>query len=284
MTFLFSDVPVNLPLVSFELPKIVGCSYGLVCFSLFEWDTKFLLWNPATGDSRIITLSCSAPARIYAGFCFDSVANTRKVVRISIPLNLPFMDNTTVYVRSFSLKTNSWERKELDAIALPFKIPEANENKNISAVTCVGIFMFWVLKFSDDDKYLLCFNMVDELFRRIEFPCIEHSRPSTVLAEYKGSLAMFVWKAGSFDVWLLNDDCGGSRYSWSKKLSLIPSLPDIRFPIGFFLKGRVESVLLYTDSGYFLWNTASGEATKVFREGAFIRQLFHYSPSLASVR
>ncbi|KAL2465219.1 putative F-box/kelch-repeat protein [Abeliophyllum distichum] len=95
--------------------SVMGSCHGLFCIHYKE-DDEFLLWNPATRETKDIpNSSIPLPSNVdidlyQVGFGFDSNTGDYKVVKLMRKLNMD--QNCDYHVEVYTLSTNSWRKIE----------------------------------------------------------------------------------------------------------------------------------------------------------------------------
>ncbi|KAK1382679.1 hypothetical protein POM88_020414 [Heracleum sosnowskyi] len=198
---------------------------GLVCLSN-RCANIIYLWNPLTmGFRELPTPNIQARFRLDLGFCFDSVFNDYKLLRI-VQSDVSYYGYFTSVLKAelYSTNSNSWKR-----IRVPKKVKKVLPwpySKCVDSRT--GVLYF------ENGKELLSFDTHNEVFGVYQFPeSVHHKRKSDVL-DYNGSVAMiFESVDGSvLSLWTLNDDC--SKVSWVKKFNfdVVPGISWIALHLG----------------------------------------------------
>ncbi|KAM7477752.1 hypothetical protein LguiA_025965 [Lonicera macranthoides] len=175
-------VPRDFPLEITLCKKIWGSCNGLVCVptlpktktSQYQKLVKVVLWNPSTGDYKILPLADpSVNDNQIVGFGYDSSINDYKIVRI-IPYyfvkaeNEPGKAYCGLQVDMYSLKTNSWKiirdlpRRDVVRHAPLIFNGEFGGRVSVS----MNKSIYWLL-----GSKIIGFDLKNEKFKELSWPC-----------------------------------------------------------------------------------------------------------------
>ncbi|GMI93367.1 hypothetical protein like AT3G06240 [Hibiscus trionum] len=236
-------------------PQVYGPCNGLLC--LYDHgDGKAALWNPSTGEFKILPRSSSRrpPFPGYTsfkcvGFGYDSKTDDYKVIHF---ITLVYIDNEFMYphefrsrVELYSLRSDSW--KEISSV------PKACPFSNYLCSICIDGICYWeAMTEYHRDNLILSFDMVSETFSTLHFPDFGGSleQYNVQLLEFNGSLGVIVHPRleteKSFDLWVMNG-------AWTKQFS-IESISGVKKLLGFwkngelFYRGSSDELLLFEPS------------------------------------
>lgn len=230
---------------------------GIFCLKQ-NYNGTPVLWNPTTGESKLIPLSRlkSAPSFRYVthGFGYDSLTDDYKVVQL-IDYD-DFIENKSSHQDSwelYSLRNNSWKKLH---VSLP-KCHYYTLARSIG-VYVNGVIHWWArtrydYEF-DVEECLVSFDFSNELLFTTPAPSyldvtprplsVEHSkkRPEKFLEKHlvllNESIALISTyiETNIFHISILGEL--GVRESWIK-LYVINHLPFIQYPIGVGIKNNV---------------------------------------------
>ncbi|CAK8541195.1 unnamed protein product [Lathyrus sativus] len=227
-----------------------------------------IMMNPCLREFMVLPQSRFTPPQgfysftEYYGFGFDYKSNDYKVVVLK-DLWLKETDerqNGVWNVELYSLNLNSWRKIDAEDLPLPFEIWGSSR-----VFTFVRNCCHWwgFVDGGNIGDFVLAFNMVDEMFRKIKVPRIEYSSSSVecfktlVPFDEHDTIGVVVYPVRGidkcFDVWVMKDywDEG----SWIKVYSVGP-VPVIYKLVGFYGGNRFlwkdsnERLVLYeSDKG-----------------------------------
>ncbi|KAL2465215.1 F-box/kelch-repeat protein [Abeliophyllum distichum] len=206
----------------------------MVCFVfIIRGDDEFLLWNPATRETKDIpNSSIPLPSNVdidlyQVGFGFDSNTRDYKVVKLMRKLNMD--QNCDYHVEVYTLSTNSW--RKIEATVPDFVI----SSPSMFPTYWNGTYYWWG---ESDRDAIVCFDMCIEQFDTILLPSLE-VLPTVVrkfenhcFTEYNGSLGViFCFMNCSktwCELWTMNGK--GAEVSWTKQyfIGLFESRLDLR--------------------------------------------------------
>lgn len=206
------SVPLHLPPRFSGMKHFVRSCNGLVCLSNRRGNTIYL-WNPMTkGFKKLPTPKIDASFRLDLGFCFDSILNDFKLLRI-VQSDVSYDGYITFALKAelYSTNANSWKIIKVPKTVqkfLPWPYSKCVDSKT-------GVLYF------ENGKALLSFDSHKEVFGIYQFPeSVYHKRRSDVL-DFNGSVAMIfesVCDGSVLSLWTLDDICG--EVSWVKKFNL----------------------------------------------------------------
>uniref|UniRef100_S6BVQ7 Hypothetical F-box protein n=1 Tax=Malus domestica TaxID=3750 RepID=S6BVQ7_MALDO len=256
------DLNIPFSLEGHDFIQIEGYCNGIVCViagtSLYL--INVLLCNPATGKFRQLPPSCLLlPCRpkgkfqlesIFGGlgFGYDCKAKEYKVVQIIE--NCEYSDDQQYYYHRialphtaevYTMAANSWR---------VIKIDISRETYHYSSSVYLNGFFYWFA--IDGEKYILSFDLGDEIFHRIQLPSRRESdfEFSNIFLCNK-SIASFCSCCDPSDedstlceIWVM-DDYDRVERSWTKLLTFGP-LKDIENPFTFW---KTDELLLVAAGG-----------------------------------
>ena len=271
-----------------QVINMLACINGIICVGGFFVDgfQGFVLWNPATKESKVVSYP-SSDCQAMCAFGYDHNSNDYKVVWF-------------VYhsVHVYKLSTESWTQLVNTAIHVS-KIISINR---FEAIYLNGVH-HWVGFMNNGDinelggdwdpQVIVCFDMNHEVFRVIRFPddvfqrlryleLVDVSTMEKTLAVLNDCLAFIVYNDEStltekfFDIWVIREY--GVEDSWTKQLVVGPLL-GIKEPLGFARNG--ELLLRGGDEAIVLYNIDSQEM-KNLQCGGFPSTAMIYVESLVS--
>ncbi|KAL5567454.1 hypothetical protein UlMin_024029 [Ulmus minor] len=189
----------------------IGSCNGLVCFN--HWDDCTALWNPVTGDKRLIPdPMLDSHYNYHLSFGFDHINNDYKLVRIT-------EDNYSFELRVeiFRLSTNSW--REVKGIS-GYEISFSDTFEIVNEV----LYLLGAQHIREDETKtcILRFNLCCEEFQEtLDLPCINDQR--ITFSKWKESFSMVerssegILEELEYNFWIMNDGLPGTRtYSWTK--------------------------------------------------------------------
>ncbi|XP_019452129.1 PREDICTED: F-box protein CPR30-like [Lupinus angustifolius] len=210
--------------------QIMGPCNGIY----FLEGNPYVMMNPSINQFKVLPQSHLTRSEgtysltDHVGFGFDSKINDYKVVVIK-DIWLKETDERKLMhwtVELFSLKSNSW--REFDDADLPPSIEIWESSKVHTFVNNCCHWLGFVDEFDIKEDVVISFDMVKEVFRKIDVPRIRESSKETsatvVPFNESTSIGVIVYpKRGiekKFDVWVLRDywDEG----TWIKQYSIEP--------------------------------------------------------------
>nr|BAG07418.1 hypothetical protein [Pyrus pyrifolia]BAJ52226.1 hypothetical protein [Pyrus pyrifolia]BEL64105.1 hypothetical protein [Pyrus pyrifolia] len=281
------DLHIPFPLEDYHFVQIDGYCNGIVC--VIAWKTlhlvNVLLCNPATREFSQLPCSCllqpSRPKRkfqletivIGLGFGYNCKPKEYKVVQIIE--NCEYSDDEQYYYHRIALPhtaevyttaANSWREIKIDISSGTF---------NCSPSAYLKGFCYWFA--TDGEKYILSFDLGDEIFQRIQLPSRRESDLKfSSLFLCKESIAAFCSCCDPSDedstlceIWVM-DDYDGVKSSWTKLLTFGP------------LKG-IENPFTFWKSDELLMVASGGRATSYNSSTRNLNYL-HIRPILNEVR
>nr|AGY55270.1 SLF1-S21 [Pyrus x bretschneideri] len=244
------DLNIPFPLEGHDFVHIDSYCNGIVCVIAGKnlHLINVLLCNPATGEFRQLPHSCLLlPSRpkgkfeletIFGalGFGYDCKAKEYKVVQIIE--NCEYSDDQQYYYHRialphtaevYTMAANSWREIKIDI---------TSETSHYSFSVYLKRFCYWFA--TDGEKYILSFDLGDEIFRRIQLPSKRESdfEFSNIFLCNK-SIASFCSRCDPSDadstlceIWVM-DDYDKVKSSWTKLLTFGP-LKGIENPFAFW--------------------------------------------------
>ncbi|KAM7463028.1 hypothetical protein LguiA_031149 [Lonicera macranthoides] len=191
--------------------EILGSSNGLLCVgvgyrkrrSSSRKDDDLLIWNPSTGDSKLIPetdLHLPYSGSFLVGFAYDTSINDGKIVRVTnFNFKIPGQPITS-QVDIYSIKSNSWNTIKYDA---PFSL--------VGVRTCgrgyaVNGSIYWQVYYQSNFQ-ILGFNLRDSKFRHLQLPCDFEPCDNTYLKELGGTFFILQnYFADRPVVWTMKED------------------------------------------------------------------------------
>jgi F-box interacting protein len=201
---------------------VYGPCNGIFCLhgGFEDRDDPLVLWNPATRESKALPVIHRPPEVLISfnfGFGFDPKANDYKVVRI---LNF---SSLKCEVEVYSLRTDSW-RVINQSLNPTYRVrsPRFPSYSN-------GVHHWWACDLCNrDSRFLLSFDMSNEVFQETPFPPLIERSPLFPLFEdiavINDSVALVSVYYGRevkcYDIWVMNE-CG-VKGSWTKLFTFGP--------------------------------------------------------------
>nr|BEL64101.1 hypothetical protein [Pyrus pyrifolia] len=263
----YNVVALNIPfpLEDQDFVQIHGYCNGIVCVIV---GTHFLLCNPATREFMQLPDSClllpSAEGKFELdttfealGFGFDCTAKEYKVVQIIE--NCEYSDDEQTYYHCttlphtaevYTIVANSWKEIKIDI---------SSKTYSWSCSVYLKGFCYWYA--TDDEEYVLSFDLGDEIFHRIQLPSREESGFTFFyIFLCNESLASFCSRydrsgdSQSCEIWVM-DDYDKVKNSWTKLLT-IDSLQGIEKPLTFWKSDEI--LMLASDGRATSYNSSTG--------------------------
>ncbi|CAK8538730.1 unnamed protein product [Lathyrus sativus] len=230
---------------------------GVFCLKQ-NYNGKPVLWNPTTGESKVIPCSRlkSAPSYQYVvcGFGYDSLTDDYKVVQL---IDYRFLNNDSIEKKSshqgswelYSLKNNSWKTLDI-SIAKHHYYTLARS----IGVYVKGVSHWWGRSYYqfEVEECLVSFDFSNEVLFTTPAPsyldvsprpcCVEHvekyEHVEKHLVLFNESIALISTyiKTSTFHISILGEL--GVRESWTK-LYVINNLSFIQYPIGVGIKNNI---------------------------------------------
>ncbi|KAH0980682.1 hypothetical protein GBA52_007859 [Prunus armeniaca] len=263
---------------------VYGSCNGLLCISDTTKETIYL-WNPSIRKFKRLPRGLirvkyrySDVATIALGFGLDVGGNDYKVVRVG-----DFLHGVCVEV--YSLRLDSWRIiHAVPPVTEIFKVFWSNKWTYLNGV------VYWIVQeFFPDCRYIISFDMENEIFQRIMLPdrllAVTDSISIRVLEK---SLSLFHRRQESdrgyhyyYDIWVLEMD------SWKMIRTIpVPAEGKIAWPLAFTANGGVH----FTTYGNWqhrkleLYDPKSEQVTdtgiKLGNYGGTRRRIYGYSESL----
>uniref|UniRef100_A0A2N9J4S8 F-box associated beta-propeller type 1 domain-containing protein n=1 Tax=Fagus sylvatica TaxID=28930 RepID=A0A2N9J4S8_FAGSY len=267
--------------------RLVGSVNGLVCLHDTHWH-HVLIWNPATGETKVLPGNrldylpidyCFGS--IDVGFGFDAKTNDYKVIIVATTSRIiPLLLTSWCQCEVYSLNSNSWRR--IDGIHVDIL------NHTYCRTYTNGMFSWYGA--CDKGYCLWSFDISNEVFLTTPLPDAtdfeeKSGRASFMLNELVALAIYYVDTVlGSetcFDIWLLHEF--GVEESWTKLITIGP-LTQINRPLGFW-KNDYSLFLENTDGQLVLYDFSTQEMTDLHIDGIpSSLQMLTYMESLVSVR
>ncbi|KAF3431844.1 hypothetical protein FNV43_RR26580 [Rhamnella rubrinervis] len=228
--------------------EIVGSCNGVVCLCYSYSISVIILWNPATGDTKIVPRSMGFPITTSCriGFGFDAGNNDYKVVRIR-----EFYDPSCIKIEIYSLKTDSWRlvTSSDQYVNFHFNRSEVSWDANIN-----GMYSWLAVKIREgrhQEKTMISFNMNNDALISTPLPIsgINLTFSMNYLIAIDGSLAFM---DDEYCIWVLGEY--GVKESWTK-LFTVPSLK-VERPLGYW---RNHKLFMETDGKQNLFDLITQE-------------------------
>uniref|UniRef100_A0A2N9J9Y8 F-box domain-containing protein n=1 Tax=Fagus sylvatica TaxID=28930 RepID=A0A2N9J9Y8_FAGSY len=234
-----------------DIFRVVGTCNGLIClYDLYDYLTKCIeqlfLWNPCVRKFVKLPLpnftflgrNAAIRTNSYIGLGFDSKTSDYKVVRLLCYVCHPDIPEDQPVVEVYSLSTGEWRMVTVSP-------PRCTLELDSPPQTFVNGALHWLaFRRTDDHKlhrFVLVFNVVDEVFHEIElpeiptFPCGR----SSFISVYGNSIAYFDTKflLNGFrqKIWVMKEY--GVVSSWTKVLTILHQVSG--YAIGFRRNGEV---------------------------------------------
>ncbi|KAL4607803.1 hypothetical protein ACB092_09G201100 [Castanea dentata] len=252
-------------------PHYNGTCNAQLCLSddLRYFGNELFLWNPCVGKLLQlpiphVTFDSRDLSHSSFGFGFDPKSNDYKVVRILSILRSPSEHGKSrPEVDVYSLSTGEWRMFSASASLPP-----------ICAIISSGPPAFangalhWIAFAYDNKRFVLVFDLGDEVFRQIQLPELPSYSVMTVwrVSVYGNSIAGFQFDAESglrniWDFWVMKEY--GVASSWTKFSYQCPKLGMYDpLPLGYWRNGEVILLnygggMLNYGGGFLSWNPNS---------------------------
>ncbi|XP_050384218.1 F-box/kelch-repeat protein At3g06240-like [Argentina anserina] len=227
-------LPASLKLKHSSDLRIAGHCDGIICLKLFIGNV--ILWNPVMKEFKLLPKSCRLlpnddyelleyRLRSYSehlGFGYDSNGKDYKVVRFVIYDKEGYWFGAEVY----TMNSNSWRDIKTTYNEMTTHVLQSSD----LSIYLNGICYWDVSGLHHLEYYegfILSFNMVNELFNEISFPNLRDGCRVATLAVWKEFIALFTYQDGigipqSNDMWVMMDNPGDAKGSWTKHLTIGP--------------------------------------------------------------
>lgn len=204
-------------IVPFKQPgctvRILGSCNGLVCVALC-YLKDFYIWNPSTGDYKILPDPGISPIGEYAyGFGYDSSTNDYKL------LVTAYFISVVHETKVFSLKTNSWKRIQNQPHCYSLDCYD-------SAGTLFNGALHWQVEVGDlFEEKIIAFDLADSKFREVPLPMDDDEDGEgiffTALRNLRGRLCCICERHMDIELWGMMEY--GVQESWATlfKVSLL---------------------------------------------------------------
>ncbi|KAM7467043.1 hypothetical protein LguiB_014605 [Lonicera macranthoides] len=221
--------------------EILGSFNGLVCVAVkhaerryVNRDTKIVLWNPSTKDSKLLPdPNPSVDDSHILGFSYDSAVDDYNIVRI-INCSFPFSYKNESQVDMYSLKTDSWKVIPDGPCNLPkiFKLWRG---------CALDGSIYWLAHNSPEVEanVIVVFDLKDAEFRLLPVPLGLEQEIFTYLKVLGGSLSIFQFRSSDeFVMWTMKEE-------WVKIMTIDCSslhcavVPILMEPICFLKNGKL---------------------------------------------
>ncbi|KAF9600215.1 hypothetical protein IFM89_005039 [Coptis chinensis] len=183
--------------------ELVGSCNGILCFMKYFFSSEDMyLWNPTTGDLRIIPNIPTGYSVCVFGFGFHKATKEYKLVSINLDLR---------FIRVYTLGIGSW--RTLDKISYNI-IPATSSNVLVSGA------LRWISR-GDHDRYLIVsFDLRDEVIHEISLPNnIYQCDFANAFAELGGLLCLLSCPLNDrVDVWVMKEY--GMVNSWTQQFTI----------------------------------------------------------------
>jgi F-box interacting protein len=207
---------------------------------------RFVLWNPATDECKVIAISPFAyksprwdPYIEFHGFGYDQVNDDYKVIRHIYYFRDSYIDGELWEI--YCLKSNCWRKLDLD---MPTQ--EVCCGGVGVQVYTDGVCHWWNGNGHESEiggeAYLVSFDLNSETFVKTYIPSnMDYIRPASVSAHLGMLNGSICWIARygdtcTFHISILGEV--GIKESWIKLLIVGP-LPCVQYPIGIGKKGDI---------------------------------------------
>nr|BEL64084.1 hypothetical protein [Pyrus pyrifolia] len=259
------DLNIPFPFEDHDFVQIHGYCNGIVCVIV---GNHFFLCNPATREFMQLPDSCLLlpPAEgkfeldttfEALGFGFDCKTKEYKVVQIIE--NCEYSDDEQTYYHCTTLPhtaevytttANSWKEIKIDI---------SSKTYSWSCSVYLKGFCYWYA--TDDEEYVLSFDLGNEIFHRIQLPSRRESGFTFFYIFLRNqSLASFCSRydrsgdSQSCEIWVM-DDYDKVKNSWTKFLTVEP-LQGIEKPLTFWKSD--ELLMLASDGRATSYNSVIG--------------------------
>ncbi|XP_026417431.1 F-box/kelch-repeat protein At3g06240-like [Papaver somniferum] len=256
--FLEYAVEIDYPFKSLGYAvELIGCCGGLVCLWFFG-ERLFCIWNPATGEYKVLPKSNIHCVDMVA-FCYDYKSKDYKLLAGCCRL-----------FEACSLGSNSW--KTIENVPYEFHI------SNPSGVLVNGDLHWLAQRKGSSDVVLVSLDISNEIFKEVELPK-EPSENDLVfrnLGVLKGCLCLFVVDVGvCVEVWVMQNY--GVRESWTKRYIVSDKTKYLRltwsFKNGEILFGGGYAGLYLYDSRDMLAKPNFSRLSYLYQEGCYFESL-----------
>ncbi|TQE10542.1 hypothetical protein C1H46_003880 [Malus baccata] len=259
------DLNIPFPLEDHDFVQIHGYCNGIVCVVVGK---NFLLCNPATREFMQLPDSClllpPAEGKFQLdttfealGFGYDCKCKEYKVVQIIE--NCEYSDDEQTFnhcttlphtAEVYTTAANSWKEIKIDISSTTY---------SWSCSVYLKGFCYWYA--TDDEEYVLSFDLCDETFHRIQFPSRGESGFTFFYIFLRNeSLTSFCSRydrsgdSQSCEIWVM-DDYHGVKSSWTKLLT-VGALQGIEKPLTFWKSD--ELLMLSSDGRATSYNSSTG--------------------------
>ncbi|GAB4824467.1 hypothetical protein Ancab_040297 [Ancistrocladus abbreviatus] len=237
-----------------------GHCHGVVCLcDRFSKSGLFALWNPTTGEFRILPRSTLTFPSFYGpigwmGFGYDAMTNDFKLVQARKFQNFPNYEGTEPPVELYTLSTNSWTLLDVDVEL----VSPLHNNRCCMIAGCLWWPIMHEVEHLRWSFSLLRFDLNSEVFHKIMPPedlqGVRDEIPQSSILALDDRVALIIYDAKDlriercFDIWVM-EESSGDDVSWSKILSIGPILA--YEPLAFWGNNRfllfrnTEGVILY---------------------------------------
>ena len=173
-------------LIPFPRVKVFGFCNGIFCLHNY-CDDRIYLWNPSIKKYKRLAYTALTFKTVFPhfkhGLAYHSQNNDFKILRILCSYGTSMvLPQALVY----TLSTDSWRR---------VVVPEGSLTQSIGLIPEIPIIFFngalhCIANTTEDDSFILCFDVNDERFREILLPANDFRVKHKRLVVIKGSLAL----------------------------------------------------------------------------------------------
>lgn len=295
---------------------IVGSSNGLVCIKCGHYDSSqpppFVLWNPATKESRFLPPPPRIRDLVGGGGCFNFFSEDLTCLGVKFTFVGSIGDYKLVSVwhndrgrsicaDTFTLAKNSWKRSIVYTKVVMTTFSETGCVLVDGKLHWLGALGFGGI-YPDSEWIVVSFDTCEEKFCCRQVPCNRGFRLKRSLAVLNQSqLAMFVYPnkkcliGECIQIWV---QVMGSSWTWTKHSDVkMPSLSvDIGVPIGFWPinRGEEEEIIFITRESFLglgpttwkntLYNPRDGRFRNISGFPDFVPDFIPYVDTLLSVK
>ncbi|KAM7463015.1 hypothetical protein LguiA_031136 [Lonicera macranthoides] len=196
-----------------NIHNLIGSSNGLLCLVIkqrwYHRDSKILVWNPSTGDFKLLT-GPSPPFNCdnhLVGFAYNSSLNDYNILGIV---------GTSFKVHIYTLKIKSW--KIIESAAPCNLLPVGTSRRGHAINGCI----YWVDRFrsgSEIVRKIVCFDLKDENFRVLPLPHDLQQGGSLEMKVLGGYLGIIQLSPGvEFNLWAMKNN--DKKEEWINVMSM----------------------------------------------------------------
>ncbi|KAJ4893760.1 putative F-box protein [Raphanus sativus] len=192
------DFPLDHQSMIDESTCVLHCD-GTLCVTLKNH--TLLVWNPSSKRFRIVPNPGIYRDSNILGFGYDPVSNDYNIVM--------FMDKPdTSTAQVFEFKTGSWR----DSVRIPCPDWYYRERRG----TFLDQYLYWIAYRSDVDRFILCFNLSTNEYRKLSLPVYDQGATCSWLGVTSRKLCITEYGPCE-EIWISVMD---KTESWNKIISL----------------------------------------------------------------